>query len=45
LKGGCGHINEHSGSINGGKFLDHVNAYYLLEKDSAPWSFHDEMIY
>jgi hypothetical protein len=36
---GCSeHGNEPSGSIKGGEFLDLLSDYYLLKKDSAPWS-------
>jgi hypothetical protein len=32
------HGNEPSGYIKGGEFLDQMNDYQLLKKDSAPWS-------
>jgi len=34
--GFCEHGNEASGSIKGGEFLDCLNDYKRLKKDSAP---------
>jgi hypothetical protein len=36
--GCCENVNELSGSIKGGKFLDYLSDYYHL-KDSVPWSY------
>jgi hypothetical protein len=33
----CEHGNELSVSIKGGKFIDLLSDYKLLDKDSAPW--------
>jgi len=30
--------DEPSGSIKGGEFLNDLSDYWLLKKDSAPWS-------
>jgi hypothetical protein len=38
MVGSCEHSNESSGSIKGGQFLDHLSDYWLLNKDSGPWS-------
>jgi hypothetical protein len=38
VAGSCEHGNKTSGSIKGGKLLDHLDDYQLLKKDSAPWS-------
>jgi hypothetical protein len=38
VAGSVGHGNEPSGSIKGGEFINYLSDYYLLEKDSAPWS-------
>jgi hypothetical protein len=38
VAGSYEHGNEPSGSIKGGEFLDWLNDYYLLNKDSTPWS-------
>jgi hypothetical protein len=35
--GPCEHGDEPSGSIKDGEFLDHLNGYWPLKKDSAPW--------
>jgi hypothetical protein len=35
--GSCEHANEPSGSINGGKFFDHLHHYQFLQ-DSALWN-------
>jgi hypothetical protein len=37
IVGPCEDGNEPLGSIKG-KFLDYLKDYYLLNKDSAPWS-------
>jgi hypothetical protein len=34
----CEHGNETSGSLKRGEFLDWLNDYQLLKKDSVPWS-------
>jgi hypothetical protein len=34
----CEHHNETLGSIKGGKFLDYLSDYYILNKESALWS-------
>jgi hypothetical protein len=39
VAGFCEHGNEPSGSIKGGEFLDQLNEYWLLKKDSAPWCY------
>jgi hypothetical protein len=31
--------NELSGSVKGGELLERLSVYYLLKKESAPWSF------
>jgi len=36
--GSCGDGNEPSGSMKGGIFLDHRNEFWLLRKESVPWS-------
>jgi hypothetical protein len=36
--GSCEHGNEPLGSIKGGEFLDWLSDYYLLKKDSVPWT-------
>jgi hypothetical protein len=36
VAGCCEDGNEPSGSIIGGEFIDYLNDYYLLKKDSAP---------
>jgi hypothetical protein len=36
--GSCEYGNEPLVSINDGDFLDHLSDYWLLKKDSAPWS-------
>jgi hypothetical protein len=33
--GSCKHGKEPSGSIKGGKFIDQLNDYWFLKKDSA----------
>jgi hypothetical protein len=38
VAGSCEHDTEPSGSIEGGKFFDHLSDYQVLKKDSAPWS-------
>jgi hypothetical protein len=38
VTGCCEHGNEPSVSIKGGEFLDQLSEYFLLKKDSAPWS-------
>jgi hypothetical protein len=37
VAGTCEHVNEYSGSIKGGEFLDYLSDCQLI-KDSAPWS-------
>jgi hypothetical protein len=32
----CEHGNESSGSIKGGKFLDHLSYHQLVKKDAVP---------
>jgi len=36
--GSCGHDNEPLDSMRGRVFLDYLNDYWLLKKDSAPCS-------
>jgi hypothetical protein len=38
MAGSCEDVNETSGFIKGGEFLDQTSYYQLLKKDSAPWS-------
>ena len=38
MAGSYGHGNEPSGFIKGGEVLNRLSDYYLLEKDSVPWS-------
>jgi hypothetical protein len=38
VAGSCECGNELSGSIKRGEFLDYLKTYWLLKKDSAPWS-------
>jgi hypothetical protein len=38
VTGSYEHGNEPSGSVKGDEFLDQMNDYQLLKKDSAPWS-------
>ena len=38
MAGTCEWVNEPSGSIKCGEFLDYVRTGLLLKKDSAPWS-------
>jgi hypothetical protein len=38
VAGSCEHGKDLSGYINGREFLDLVNDYQLLKKDSALWS-------
>jgi hypothetical protein len=37
VTGFCEHGNEPSGSTEGGEFLDYLNDYKLLKKDSIPY--------
>ena len=34
----CEHGDEPSGSIKGRDFIELLNGYQVLKKDSAPWS-------
>jgi hypothetical protein len=34
----CLHGDEPSDSINGGKFLNQLSDYFILKKNSVPWS-------
>jgi hypothetical protein len=34
----CEHVDEPSGSVEGGEFLDWLKDYRVLKKVSAPWS-------
>jgi hypothetical protein len=38
VAGSCEHVNENCSSIKGRKFLDRLNDYYFLKKDSAVWN-------
>jgi hypothetical protein len=38
VAGSCEHGNEPLGSIKGGEFLDWLNDYHLIRKDSASFS-------
>ena len=38
VAGTCECVNEPSGSINCGEFLEYLKSGQLLKKDSAPWS-------
>jgi hypothetical protein len=37
MAGSCEHASETSVSIKGWEFLDHLNDYWLLKKDSGSW--------
>jgi hypothetical protein len=39
VAGTCEQSDEPSRSIKGGQFLEYLSEYYLLKKDSAPWSY------
>jgi hypothetical protein len=38
MAGSCEHINEPSGSIKGGTFLDHLSDYQILREYSTSWT-------
>ena len=38
LAGACEYVNEFSGSVKCGEFLDNLRIGLLLKKDSVPWS-------
>jgi len=38
MAGSCQHGNEPSGFIKGEEFLNELNDYQHLKKDSIPWS-------
>jgi len=40
MAGFCEHGNENLGFIKGGKFIEYLSDYYLLKKNSAPWSWY-----
>jgi hypothetical protein len=39
MEGSCEHGNEHSGSVNCSEFPEWPNDCWLLNTDSAPWSY------
>jgi hypothetical protein len=38
MESSCENGNKYSDSTKSGEFLVKLNEYYLLKKDSAPWS-------
>jgi len=36
--GSCEHTSKPLGSIKSGEFLDQLNEYHVLKKDSNPWN-------
>jgi hypothetical protein len=39
MAGSYEHDNESLGSFKSEEFLDYLSDFYLLKKDSAPWSY------